>query len=707
MSQVVTELTIDADTAGADRYSQAMDQVAESAGKGLSSAQGVALAIAGVSVSAVGAVAGLRGFVDYVGNQTQSLVELEDHATLAGVSVREFQEDLFAARSKGLTEKDFVSGFDKIAADLQQAGQNATEFSKLFEANGLSIRQSNGELKTTKQALGDIMGLVQNASPAVQQQVARIVGLSQSWLPVLRAGSDEFERQKQRAADLGVIIEDSTISKAKEFNSQWKEAVATWDLQFKASANSILPLLTQMAKIATGIIDTIGSVSGTVGRWLTPTDQMTTAQLSDQIGEAKRLREMVEGLGGSASGDSFKSFRARTLAGSLGLPEDLSTSDVDAYISKLQKLRDDRAQRIPISPSGDGSTTLPYMGQADAVDKAMDALRKHTERQLADAQAIGLGDAALARFRAQAAETAAVQANGGKETAEQAAKFAALREQAAAAADALARAKVNSQIEFGQRTALLSQQDVQIANQLKGIYGNDVTRALNSTEAAALRTNEAFRQVSSTVESELTSGLTDIVSGSKSAGDAFADMSKMIIRSIEQMIIKLTIIDPLMKSLQSSIGGGGGLFSFGGGGGGSGTGLSLTSTGGLYHSGGIVGAEPTAMRAVAASVFSGAPRFHGGGVAGDEVPAILQKGEAVFTRGQMAALGAANSNSRAPNVIINNHTDAKPQVAVGSNGDVTVTLKKAVDDAVGDSLSTGTGRRVLNAQYGVKPFTGQ
>src|SRR3954451_24797398 len=143
MSQVVTELTIDADTAGADQYSQAMDRVADSAGKGLSSLQSVGLAIAGVSVSAVGAIAGLRGFVDYVGQQTQSLVDLEDHATLAGVSVREFQEDLFAARSKGLAEKDFVSGFDRIASDIQQASQQATEFSKLFDANGLSIRQSN------------------------------------------------------------------------------------------------------------------------------------------------------------------------------------------------------------------------------------------------------------------------------------------------------------------------------------------------------------------------------------------------------------------------------------------------------------------------------------------------------------------------------------------------------------------------------------
>ncbi|OKO66957.1 hypothetical protein AC628_40630, partial [Bradyrhizobium sp. NAS96.2] len=110
----------------------------------------------------------------------------------------------------------------------------------------------------------------------------------------------------------------------------------------------------------------------------------------------------------------------------------------------------------------------------DPVDRAINSLRKHTEVQEADTRAVGLGDAALAAFRATAAETSAVQANGGKETAAQARQFAELRDRAAAAADALAQAKVSSQIDFNSKTAFLSSDDVAIASQLKGIYGNDV-----------------------------------------------------------------------------------------------------------------------------------------------------------------------------------------------------------------------------------------
>jgi hypothetical protein len=193
MSQAVTELVIDADTSGVDRFSDAMDRAGEKASSAQASAAQMTLAIAGVGVAVVAAIAGLRSFIDYVGQQTQQLVDLSDHAQLAGMPLKEFQETLFAARPAGVSDKDFFSGIDKISQDLVQAGQQATEFGKLFEANGLKIKDANGQLISTKQALTDIMGLMEGASPAVQQRIASITGLSASWIPFLREGVDQFE----------------------------------------------------------------------------------------------------------------------------------------------------------------------------------------------------------------------------------------------------------------------------------------------------------------------------------------------------------------------------------------------------------------------------------------------------------------------------------------------------------------------------------
>lgn len=114
----------------------------------------------------------------------------------------------------------------------------------------------------------------------------------------------------------------------------------------------------------------------------------------------------------------------------------------------------------------------------------------------------------------------------------------------------------------------------------------------------------------------------------KSAADALGDALK----NIGDRLLDMALND-LFKPQGS---GAGGLLGslFGGLFGGSG-GFVPNWSGGLYHTGGVVG-SPKSSRSVPASTFAGAPRYHDGGIAGlkpGEVPAILQKGEVVIPRG--------------------------------------------------------------------------
>jgi hypothetical protein len=133
------------------------------------------------------------------------------------------------------------------------------------------------------------------------------------------------------------------------------------------------------------------------------------------------------------------------------------------------------------------ASTKAQQESNDQVDRAINTLRRHVEQQKADTEAVGLGAGALARFRAEAAETSAIQANGGEITAKQTAEFEKLKIQAYDTATALAKAKVASQIDFANQTKFLPADEVAIAQQLREIYGNDVPKALASTEAAQLR----------------------------------------------------------------------------------------------------------------------------------------------------------------------------------------------------------------------------
>jgi len=72
-----------------------------------------------------------------------------------------------------------------------------------------------------------------------------------------------------------------------------------------------------------------------------------------------------------------------------------------------------------------------------------------------------------------------------------------------------------------------------------------------------------------------------------------------------------------------------------------------------HHSGGIAGLEPTAWRTLPTAAFSGAPKYHTGGIVGDEVPAVLKRGEGVFTPEQMRNLSPAGGGNGSVNVTVN------------------------------------------------------
>lgn len=211
--------------------------------------------------------------------------------------------------------------------------------------------------------------------------------------------------------------------------------------------------------------------------------------------------------------------------------------------------------KVPSNPAANNSAM-------DSVDRAINTLRKHTEEQLADVRAMDLGTGALTKFRAEAALTAAIQANGGEITAEQAKQFATLKDRAEAAAVSLERAKVSSSISFGRSTALLLPEDVQIAQQLKGLYP-DVADALASTEAAAMRANNAFRSMGA-LGQDVNRGLfVDFQTGIRNGVGAWDSFKQAGVGALGKIADKLTSMaaDNLWASAfgGSSAGGFGGL----------------------------------------------------------------------------------------------------------------------------------------------------
>lgn len=248
----------------------------------------------------------------------------------------------------------------------------------------------------------------------------------------------------------------------------------------------------------------------------------------------------------------------------------------------------------------------------------------------------------------------------------------------------LARANVDYQrsFEYGTKSALRT-------------YIEDATNAAKQAERAV---TGAFRTMEDALTRFVTTGKLD-----------FKSMADSIITDLVRIQIQRMITLPLANWAS-------GLFS---GGGSDASALPAGATDLMNspvmvaHSGGLVGAETLSSRSAPIGLFAGAPRFHGGGLVAGEVPIIARQGEAVFTPGQLRALGGAvgaKSEVRVEVNVINRASGVEARVERQQQPDGGMRLDVIVEQIEGRmarSISQGSGLApTLERRYGLNPAAG-
>ncbi|MFL9823431.1 hypothetical protein [Rhodoplanes sp. SY1] len=230
-------------------------------------------------------------------------------------------------------------------------------------------------------------------------------------------------------------------------------------------------------------------------------------------------------------------------------------------------------------------------------------------------------------------------------------------------------ANLRSEIQFDSDTAFMSSSDQQIAARLRQVYGGEWRSHMNDAIADQMRFNEVMRQTSSLLESNIASGLADVVMGTKSFKEAFVDTSKVVLRAVEEMAIKMYILRPLMSGLSGVLGGGGG-------------GFDLTTIGSLF--GAARGAAFENGRVVpfaAGGVIDRPilfPMARGTGLAGEAGPEAVMP----LRRGPDGRLGVAAAGGAGPSRTITVHAPVtviapEPQKFNQSRGQVSRTIGRA------------------------------
>lgn len=185
-----------------------------------------------------------------------------------GVSVEALSQLQFAADLSGLSTEDLAASLSKLSRSGAEAAAGSRAQVDAFERLGVSVKNTDGSLKSTEELLLDVAqgfslledGLAKNA---LAQDLFGKSGAKM--IPFLNAGRDGIAALRKEADALGLTITSSTAQSAERFN----DALST----VNAAAGGLVNTFIQQAlpvfeKIALSFVDAArdgGALSLAVG----------------------------------------------------------------------------------------------------------------------------------------------------------------------------------------------------------------------------------------------------------------------------------------------------------------------------------------------------------------------------------------------------------------------------------------------------------
>lgn len=207
-----------------------------------------ALAVGTGAAVGFGAAIGAAAFK--VGQTSDTLLDL---SAITGASVEKLQEMRYVASQAG-TNTDFfsnsVSQLNRYMTDIEKGtGKQAEALDRL----GVATRGANGEMlsaqEITDQAIQKLAGITDES---LRAQLATDIfsRKANDLIPVLALGSDEIERMRGEAHELGAVMNEDAVNAANNYRMKIEQLQATASGLANKALAALTPMLTDLADFA-------------------------------------------------------------------------------------------------------------------------------------------------------------------------------------------------------------------------------------------------------------------------------------------------------------------------------------------------------------------------------------------------------------------------------------------------------------------------
>lgn len=203
------------DKSGYDQGLQQSEQQTSGFRGALGRVQPAAMAVS-AGIAAVGAAAwtSAKSTADHA-------EQIRKTAQESGLGTTAYQELTYAMGQYGVESSDTDRALGRLNQRIGLASQGNENYAESFSDLGVSIEDANGDLRDTDDVMMDVIeSLSEIEDPAERSAAAsEIFGtrMARKLMPALEDGVDGIDEMREKAHELGIVMDEESISTAEEF----------------------------------------------------------------------------------------------------------------------------------------------------------------------------------------------------------------------------------------------------------------------------------------------------------------------------------------------------------------------------------------------------------------------------------------------------------------------------------------------------------
>lgn len=207
-----------------------------------------------------GGLAGLTLAIQRTVSEAAGLVDLADKI---GITTDALQELRFQADQNGSSAEALDGALEQFSRRIGLAATGTGELLKILQANGVALRDNEGNLRPLNDLLGAYADLIKNAANDQDRAVLATEAFGRAgdeMANVLRGGSAEIEQFKQRAHELNQVVGEEGVRNLEAFDDRLQVLSGRWDKFWTDAVVAALGALEQIGRAEHAIADQIADM---------------------------------------------------------------------------------------------------------------------------------------------------------------------------------------------------------------------------------------------------------------------------------------------------------------------------------------------------------------------------------------------------------------------------------------------------------------